>query len=239
MSFRPDKTAPWQNPSVTSDQVDPHQPVDRSSWVLRPELDLLSEANLAIAQTAFLGANNVVFGWQYHYYGGSSRSIIAFTSWEDYLRSIERARPGDFFTLFSLDATRELAVLRVGDVCSTHTLRPDELSEVDVAGKWQSLSDVLADDDAAVLIIRQFVGPLTGTMEVKLNELPGTPDERKMAFDQELLWGRGELIIFDQHLLDEDEHGMQSHRPAPGRVHAMLEAKRPSLEGTIPLGGAY
>ena len=40
-----------------------------------------------------------------------------------------------------------------------------------------------------------------------LSELPGTGDEREVNFKRDLLCGRGELVVFDQRLFDEDEYG--------------------------------
>jgi hypothetical protein len=113
---------------------------------------------------------------------------------------------------------------------------------VTIAGARRSLQEVLTDEDAEVLVIRRFAGPLTGTIDVTLSELPGTGDEHVVDFKRDLLWGRGELVMFDQQLFDEDEYGgvLESVSPVERRrIHAPVDAKRPSLEGTVPLTGTY
>jgi hypothetical protein len=77
---------------------------------------------------------------------------------------------------------------------------------------------------------------------VTLSELPGTGEEREVTFKRDLLWGRGELVMFDQPLFDEDEYGGIVETVTPverRRIHALVDAKRPSLEGTVPLTGPY
>ena len=215
---------------------------DRSNWVQRPTLNLLSDGNLAAVRGAFRHPGAVVFGWQYYYKGGSSRSTVAFTSPEEYLGHIERAKPGDHFTLFELDALLDRSVVHIGDIHSTHILDLDGSTPVTIAGARRSLQDVLTDEDAEVLVIRRFAGLLTGRIDVTLSELPGTGDEREVNFKRDLLWGRGELVMFDQRLFDEDEYGgvVESISPVERRrIHALVDAKRPSLEGTVPLTGAY
>jgi hypothetical protein len=47
--------------------------------------------------------------------------------------------------------------------------------------------------------------------------------------------------MFDQQLFDEDEYGgvLESVSPVERRrIHALVDAKRPSLKGTVPLTGA-
>jgi hypothetical protein len=58
-------------------------------------------------------------------FGGSSRRTVAFTSPEEYFGHIERAKPGDHFTLFELDAPLDRAVVHIGDIHSTHILDLD------------------------------------------------------------------------------------------------------------------
>ena len=171
-----------------------------------------------------------MFGWQYFYAGGSSRSAIAFTAYEQYLHHIERARLGDHFTLFELDALLDRAIVHIGDIHSTGRLALDE-PVVD-----------LADEDAEVLIVRRLVGPLTRAVDATVTELPGTSDERLEQFKRDLVWGRGELVIFDQRVFDEDEHGglVSTVTAKEGRrINALVEAQRPSPEGTVPLAGPY
>lgn len=215
---------------------------DRSNWVQQPSLNLLSDGNLAVVRGAFRHPRAVVFGWQYYYVGGSARGTVAFTSTEGYVGHIERAKPGDHFTLFELDALLDRALIHIGDIHSTHVLHLDGSTPVTKDGARRSLQDVVADEDAEVLVIRRFAGPLTGTIDVTLSELPGTGEEREVTFKRDLLWGRGELVMFDQRLLDEDEYGGIVETVTPverRRIHALVDAKRPSLEGTVPLTGAY
>jgi hypothetical protein len=215
---------------------------DRSNWVQRPTLDLLSDGNLEAVRGALRHPRAVVFGWQYFYKGGSSRSSVAFTSPEEYFGHVERAKPGDHFTLFELDPLLDRAVVQIGHIHSTHFLDLDGSTPVTIAGARRTLQEVLTDEEAEVLVIRRFAGPLTGTIDVTLSELPGTGDERVVNFKRDLLWGRGELVMFDQQLFDEDELGgiLESISPLERRrIHALVDAKRPSLEGTVPLTGAY
>jgi hypothetical protein len=215
---------------------------DRSNWVERPEASLFSDVNLAAVLASLEGTSAVVFGWQYFYNGGSSRIEVAFTSSDQYLHHVERAKPGDHFTLFDLDALIHRAVVRLGHIYSTHRLELDNSTPMTVAGLDRSLHDVLVDEDAEVLVVRRFVEPITGTVDVRLSSLPGTGDERQADFQHDLRWGRGELVMFDQRVFDEDEHGgtVETLTPLEGRrVNALVDAKRPSLEGTVPLHGAY
>jgi hypothetical protein len=105
------------------------------------------------------------------------------------------------------------------------------------------LQAVLTDEDAEVLVIRRLAGPLTGTID--LTRSPSYPEQVTSArsnFKRDLLWGRGELVMFDQQLFDEDEYGgvLESVSPVERRrIHALVDAKRPSLKGTVPLTGAY
>ena len=73
---------------------------DRSNLVQRASLNLLSDSNLTAVRGAFRHPRAVVFGWQYYYSGGSARGTVAFTSTEGYFGHIERAKPGDHFTVF-------------------------------------------------------------------------------------------------------------------------------------------
>jgi hypothetical protein len=216
--------------------------VNRSNWVQRPELDLFSEANLSAVHIALSNPSAVVFGWQYFYNGGSARIKVAFTTSDQYLHHVERAKPGDHFTLFDLDALIDRAVVHLGHIHATHRLELDNSTPMTVAGLDRSLHDVLVDEDAEVLVVRRFVEPITGTVDVRLSSLPGTGDERQADFQHDLLLGRGELMMFDQRVFDEDEHGgtVETVTPLEGRrINALVDAKRPSLEGTVPLHGAY
>jgi hypothetical protein len=215
---------------------------DRANWVDRPEVNLFSDENMAAVLAAFQRRNAVVFGWQYSYFGGGSRSEVTFISPDQYLNHVERARPGDHFTLFDLDGLVDRAVLRLGDVRSTDSLELDAATPIGLAGSRRSLDDVLGDEDAEVLVLRRFVGPLTGTIDVTLMSLPGTGSERQADFQRNLHWGRGELVLFDERLFHEDEHGGTVETVTPldrRRIHALIDAKRPSPEGTVPLSGAY
>jgi hypothetical protein len=199
----------------------------RSDWVHRPEGDLFSKENLDAVRMAFRRANGVVFGWHYFYAGGSSRSTVVFTALDQYLHHIERASPGDIFTLYELDPLLDRAVVLLGD---RHSTGPLVLREPVVG---------LADEDAPLLIVRRFVGPLIETVDATATQLLGTSDERQVEFEQALLWGRGELALFDERVLDRrsvaGSNAAQRGRPA----HALVEAVRPSAEGTVPVSGPY
>jgi hypothetical protein len=161
---------------------------------------------------------------------------------EEYFGHIERAKPGDHFTLFELNALLDRAVIHIGNVHSTHILDLEGSTPVTIAGAHRSLQHVLTDEDAEVLVIRRFAGLLTGTVDVTLSQLPGTGDEREVTFKRDLLWGRGDLVMFDQRLFDEGEYGGIVETVTPverRRIHALVDAKRPSPEGTVPLSGAY
>lgn len=217
-------------------------PVDRSNWVQRPETDLLSEVNLELVRAALRRPSGVIFGWQYFYFGGGSRKTVAFTAPDQYLQHIERAKPGDHFTLFDLDALMSRAVVHIGDIHGTNVLELDLSIPITVAGRDRSLREVFADEDAEVLVVRRFVAPLTGTVEATSSSLPGTGDERQVDFQRGLVWGRGELVMFDQWVFDEDEHGgmVETVTPLKGRrINALVDAKRSSPEGTVPLSGTY
>jgi hypothetical protein len=193
-------------------------------------------------RTALEQPNAVVFGWQYHYYGGGSRTLVTFTDLEQYLRHIERAYPGDHFTLFRLDHLIDRAALHVGDIHSTRAFTLEDSTTIRVGGRVRPLQDVLGDEWAEILMVRRFVGPLTGTIDVKPSELPGEDHERRQDFARDVAWGRGELIVFDQAVFEEDEHGGVVTTITPTdrrRVNALVDAKRPDAEGLVPLGGSY
>jgi len=212
-------------------------PLDLDGWQDRPDHNLFSSLNLAVVSEVFAGNSAaVVFGWHYFFAGGSNRTEVVFTSNRDFLRYIERARPGDHLTLFDLEAVDQRAFLRVGLRESTARVA---MTEPEVAMIDERL--IRGEEIAAV---RRFVGPLTGEVEASVEELDGSDDQAALdATRIAWTWARGELYLFEQSTFDEDGEGGLIETVSPGaqqrRVNALVDAKRPSDGGLVPLSGPY
>ena len=207
-----------------------------AGWVRRSELDLLLAANLSAVEDALSRPGAMVFGWHYYFRGGSSRTGVQFHDFGSYLQYIERARPGDHFTLFDLDSIAAQAFLRRGAANSSARLNLDD-------DEWNQLRELLEDRSEGLVVVRRFVGPLTGTTHSDVDELWNPDDDEWTEFRRQLLWGLGEVLFFSDQVLDLDSDGNQVNCVTPNsaapRVHALVDAKRPSSEGLVPLHGPY
>jgi hypothetical protein len=205
----------------------------QETWIADPELDLFSEQNRSKVEDALSKPDAVVFGWHYHYAGGASRTDVVFTDYLDYLERTDWARPGDHFTLVDLDSAALLALARVGSPGS-----PD--SPMLTSAQWEDLGQRVRNGKE-VVVVRRYVA-LSGAVEVELSHDTYPEDEWLTAFKRELQAGRGELLIWDNEVFDESPTGSTSTvTPGPGsrRVHALVDAKRPSSNGTVPRSGPY
>lgn len=161
-----------------------------------------------------------MFGWQHHYCGGASRSKVLFSRLDDYLAHVAGSRPGDHYTLFSLD---ELLQEYRGAVIEPGTPVWGESSE----------------QPSQTVVVWRSVDPTSETVEAAVFEFErddDDPDLRDWPSD------RGEVMMFDSRLLDEDDFGGAVTWVTPTdrrRRLAVVDAKRPNQEGLVPLHGVY
>lgn len=201
-------------------------------WVSEPELDLFSSTNLSAAEHALSRKGALVFGWHYHFKGGSNRTRVQFHDFDSFLRHVERSRPGDHFTLFDLDSLAPHALMRRGaaDSPARPTLEDSE---------WSQLRGLLSDRSFDLAVVRRFVGPLTGTV---VTEFWFPDDDEWIEFRRQFFSGLGEALFFSDNVFDLDADGNQVNLvdAYPGRrINALIDAKRPNSEGLVPLRGSY
>ena len=198
-------------------------------WVMDPEANLMSPANLHRVEQVLARPMAGLFGWHYWYAGGSSRSSVTYTDFRSYLDEVEASRAGDHFTLYDFDASSSLAMatVRVGSGAV-----PDLRS-------LPQLTTLLAEPHAEVAIVaRSPVGEMPAVHLVELNE----PDDETWREVQELCAASAVTLVIDEAVLDLDEDGCVVATPSPAgkrRLHAVVDAKRPSAEGLVPTSGPY
>ncbi|QXC60965.1 hypothetical protein KSP35_22060 [Aquihabitans sp. G128] len=201
-------------------------------WVIGPALDLFTDDNRSKVQGVLGRPHAVVFGWQYHFAGGSGRTTVVFTAYAEYLACISEARPGDHFTLYDLDSLIPLAFLQRA-VTSTDR---HELPEAD----WELVAQRLRRGQDMVLVRRSVAS--SGASEVEVFE-PTTPEDEWLADLRDAVRSRGgELLGFEAAILDAGVTGIVSSvtpTSGEGRIHALVDAKRPDRDGAVPLSGPY
>jgi hypothetical protein len=223
-----------------------------SNWIHDDKGNALSDANVEAIRTCLGRAGSVVFGWHYHYYGGSSRSELVFGSADDLLRYIDRSRRGDHFTLYDLDRVASLAFLHLGTpesetVVDLHEQDRSRLAETGNHSRWKAVVLVqrALDADGRVACCSVY--------EIEPDDLMRNWEEAN-GYTVQAIWpparatwtiGQwpGELYTFDETVLDlNQETGQSVDEVSPAqrkRSLALIDAKRPDDHGMVPISGAY
>ena len=200
----------------------------RIGWRRIAQRNALASTNVAALRAALAGSGPLalVFGWHYYYAGGCSRTEIITRSADDLLTEIAASKPGDHFTLYSLAATAHLADHRM----------------VLTAGAEQLLT--AATEDAARLSREQEAVAVLAGPTPALETLYDLDQEE--VSDLRSAWqnaGSGEIFLFRSDILDHDAQGQPitsvSLPTGRRRIHALLDAKRPTLTGRTPAHGPY
>lgn len=215
------------------DSKAPSRALGGPAWVLDEAANALSSSNLAKVGGALARADSVVFGWHYHFAGGSGRSDLIFTSYADCVRYFEAARAGDHLTLYDLDEVAPHAEVHIGT--------PESDDRLAASPNWRPLREYMSNDEDAVVIVRAS-DIHSGSVEAAMH-LPTYPLEDWLPeFERETASRRGELLAFGLRTLDRASHGViESVTPPRGdrRLLALLDAKRPADDGTVPSSGPY
>jgi len=197
-------------------------------WAKLEARNILSAANLALLQSAFgsLFRDNVVFGFHYYYAGGCSHTDLASRSAVEILREIEASRPGDHFTLYSLAHIAEFA---------------DAVLPVDPASpeSVESLLEDLRRRSVNTELVVVFATPAPH-IDVLWNLDDRDLDDLRSEWAS-IGCGKGEVFVFRMDVLDEAADGSKvlSVTPPRLRIHALLDAKRPTPDGRTPRSGPY
>jgi len=102
---------------------------NQSMWDSTPSRNLLLPENLELVRQALLNGG-VVFGWHYFYGGGRSGDMFCFSNYDSYHQALLDSRPGDHFTVYSLNKLVSKALLRLGDPQSSEPILNENLIEV-------------------------------------------------------------------------------------------------------------
>ncbi len=203
------------------------------AWSLDSTRDLLADANLGRVRAA-LTPGNVIFGWHYFYAGGGSGKMFTFDDFESYREEVLKSRPGDHFTVYSLDRLLDRAIARAGAPSSTDSpaletclgaVKEAVAGENEVAFVWRYL-------DAATGSVRCEADTLWDMSEPDWAEFHG-------------VWRNhpGQLAFFLIETLDADQDGNPietvSAIPPRRRIHAIADGKRPDERGFTPETGIY
>jgi hypothetical protein len=210
------------------------EPSSEDVWVDDPALNLFSDDNRSAVEAVLSRPGAVVFGWHHHFAGGSSRTGVVFTRYREYVAFVDQAKPGDHLTLFDPDSLTSLAFLRSGAVDSTDS---PQLTGAD----WELLDQRVQSGHEIALVHRRSVAP-PSSIEVDLIEASVPEDEWLAELQQQMSTARGELLGWDQAILDAGlvgTVGTVSPKPGDHRVHALVDAKRPNSSGKVPLSGPY
>ena len=201
-------------------------------WVANPAINLFTKEHSSAVEAALSRPGAVVFGWHYHFAGGRSRDGVVFTRYGEYVAYIDQAKPGDHITLFDLQSMTSLAFLRNGSVESTDG---PQLTDAD----WELLEQRVRGGQEIALIHRHSAAP-PGSVEADLIEATYPEDEWLAELQLEMSTAQGELLGWDQAVLDEGPFGtvaLVNLRPGERRVHALVDATRPNSNGkSAPIG---
>ena len=221
-------------------------------WARDDSRNALSDSNIQLVRATLARTGSVAFGWHYHFAQGSSRSPLVFGSAEDLLSYMERASPGDHFSLFDLDRVAPYAVAHFGDRAANSPIAialAHRLTLSGAAGRahWKALVLIqracLSDGTLARCSIAEwepndFTDDWNESREyVRGPSWPADVDPSPIA-----QW-TGELYAFDETALDFDEEkGESIYKVSPSamkRSRALIDGKRPDDHGRTPLDGAY
>jgi hypothetical protein len=192
--------------------------------VLDDALNVLSVENVTRVRYSLTGGGSVAFGWQYFYAGGPSRSTVVASSEGDFFDLVDSAAPGDHFTLYDLDAVITLAIARL-----------DTPTTVNALG--DAVSGFRADGREVTMVLRA-----SGFVHMtELSEADAWDDDLAAWLSQP----GSEVFLFDTTLgsprnrLDADGNGQPINGGAPEagrrRIHALIDAKHPDADGSVPI----
>ena len=204
-----------------------------SAWDSTPHRNLLLLENLERVRKE-LENDGVVFGWHYYYAGGGSGTIFAFADYESYYQELIGSRPGDHFTVYSLDRLADRAIARVG---AAHSERPILLDS-----RFAEVKRALAAGKEVAFVWRRATAE-PNRVECAADVMSG-PAEEELAEALVTCSGRsGEIAFFLVDTLDEDEAGAPiasvSALGERRRVNAVVDGKRPDEAGLTPASGPY
>lgn len=201
-------------------------------WVSNPAFDLRGPENSAAVEAAFRSFAAAVFGWHYHFAGGSSRTSVAFTNLPAYVAHLGVMNPGDHLTLFDLNALVPFAIMRKG---SPEPRYHPALTDQD----WAAITERVPHDE--IVVVRRLI-TASGETQIEVYE-PTVPedewlDDLRRAAEAE----PGEILVWEGSLLDQGLMGIVTTvSPTKGdrRVHALVDAKWSNSDGLVPWSGPY
>ncbi len=206
-----------------------------TAWDSTPYRNLLLPENLERVRQEF-AHSGVIFGWHYYYAGGGSGTMFTFTDYESYHQELVRSRPGDHFTVYSLNTLADRAIVRIGTASSNQPILIDN--------RFVEVKNALAAGKEIAFVWRRAV-PETGSIECDAGTL-SDPTEQELEQSLGLGLGSdrcGEFTFFLIDTLDEDEEGVPiasvSVTGGRRRVHAVVDGKRPNEDGLTPPSGPY
>jgi hypothetical protein len=201
---------------------------DGDGWTSRAGLNLFSPENINAVTHALAKPGGLLVGWHRFYRGGNGPSLETFTSLQQYLGHIERSRPGDNVIAYELETIMQFCFLKVGRPESSGRCYLEESSMEMIRAQLRQ------SDNEGVMIIRRFVGPLTGEVEAKASTLYDV-DSVDADFRREVTFGHGELLAIRMSPFDWGDAPFGDRTPS----YAIVDAKRPNDEGLVPLRGPY
>jgi hypothetical protein len=180
--------------------------------------NLLAPDNLARIENEI--SHGLILAHHYHFYGGRSRDEVAFDQFDGFMSYISLSKPGDAFTIWSLNQ-----------------LLAKKLEIATAKYSPQSRDEFLILPAASLRLIEEYLGQ-------KYNEINGVyylPNSagplKARTYDQDM-FGEflvdvrsyskpgGEVYIFSEEVIYQE-------------VNILLDAKYPNAEGEVPIGGAY
>jgi hypothetical protein len=183
-------------------------------WRVEP-LNLLSDAVITAVGEAL--KDGIICGVQAFYCAGHGPEPCAFSDLDSYLRTVKASRPGDWYTLWSVEALARQSVLLIWKQAAP-------ISQVEL----KEVKDWLNSDFG-----REFLA-------VGCPEPGASPETQWGDYDhfeavQELAYRCAATGVFA--VLPLSDLVGQTGRWIP-TLH-LVDAKRPNERGEVPLGGAY
>lgn len=180
------------------------------AWSSEP-LNLLSPLLVTAVRDAL--NDGIVCGVHAFYCGGRGPEPCAFSDMDSYLRAVEQSRPGDRFTLWSVEA-----LARRGALLTRKQASPITESELKKIEDWLN-----ADQMREFISVGHKVG---APPEVEWGDYDSFDKIQRLA---QTYAPAGEFALLSlTDLLERNQHPL-----------LLLHAKRPNVRGEIPLGGAY
>ncbi|MCP4003031.1 MAG: hypothetical protein GY725_02430 [bacterium] len=169
---------------------------------------------------------NMIFGFHYYYRGGQGCTNVASRSPDEVLQEVEASMSGDHFTLYSLAEVAHLAEMKV----PVRRSDPHSAKELVAAVRKRSR-------ETELVIVFDIANP-------EIDVVYDIDDrEASECYLEWLPWSGGDVYVFRMDVLDEGRDGSVVSSVSPPsdspRVHALLDAKRPSPDGRTPSSGSY